>query len=499
MTHQRGAAFLLLVVTLVLGAAAVFYSRVRSSTAEAEKDRATTSALQQAKAALIGNAVAVTLTATPASTVRPGDFPCPDTNDSGSAGASCNTQATRVGRLPWKTLGLPDLRDGDGERLWYAVSTNFKNNTRTLCTAGAPEATTCLNSDTRGTITIRDTAGQLVHDAFNTDPASSGVIAVVFSAGAVLQRQGAAAAQDRSCTVGVNCTAAGLCTGSPTTNTPKCNPVNYLDVVSGVDDNADFIDGNSANGFIKGIVRDASGNVIVNDRLMLVTYQDLMPQLEKRVTAEVSKCLVTYANANFRRYPWPAPVTTIATPFSGGINTVFGRVPDAPLWTSRFGNVTVAEPPASMSVLDTALATACTTTPGLCMNIIWPITGCVLPKDPTANSWWNNWKLQVFYSVADAYKPQFVYTQTSATTVSLGTIALPAGCPACLTVSPPSLAADKQIVVITASRTLAGQSRASPANRQSAANYLEGENNNSDTVFTKQSGSTTFNDMVFYK
>jgi hypothetical protein len=31
-------------------------------------------------------------------------------------------QAERLGRLPWKTLGLPDLRDGDGERLWYAVS-----------------------------------------------------------------------------------------------------------------------------------------------------------------------------------------------------------------------------------------------------------------------------------------------------------------------------------------------------------------------------------------
>ena len=30
------------------------------------------------------------------------------------------------GRLPWKTLGLPDLRDGHGERLWYAVSTQLQ-------------------------------------------------------------------------------------------------------------------------------------------------------------------------------------------------------------------------------------------------------------------------------------------------------------------------------------------------------------------------------------
>ena len=32
------------------------------------------------------------------------------------------------GRLPWKTLAIPDLRDGAGERLWYAVSVRFKRN-----------------------------------------------------------------------------------------------------------------------------------------------------------------------------------------------------------------------------------------------------------------------------------------------------------------------------------------------------------------------------------
>ena len=51
---------------------------------------------------------------------RLGDLPCPDRDDDGDADAvpGCDTAALALGRLPWKTLGLPDLRDGDGERLW---------------------------------------------------------------------------------------------------------------------------------------------------------------------------------------------------------------------------------------------------------------------------------------------------------------------------------------------------------------------------------------------
>jgi hypothetical protein len=32
---------------------------------------------------------------------------------------TCFYANQRMGRLPWKTLRLPDLRDGHGERLWY--------------------------------------------------------------------------------------------------------------------------------------------------------------------------------------------------------------------------------------------------------------------------------------------------------------------------------------------------------------------------------------------
>lgn len=497
--HERGAAVLLLVVTLLIGAAAVFYGLTSATAPDIERDRKTAEALAIAKAALIGYAAGAAFDYN-AATNRPGDLPCPDTDDDGTpyAGSfgptNCNTQARRIGRLPWKTLGLPDLRDGDGERLWYAVSTNFRNSTRLACTA--PTDAGCLNSDTRGTITVRDASGTIKHNATNTDPANSGVIAVIFSPGAALRRQDGTL-QNRTCAGGAGCNASGLCLG---TTTPKCNAVNYLDT-SGAEDNVNFTDGNT-NGFINGIVRDASGNIIVNDRLAVITYQDLIPQLEKRVVMEISKCLTAYAKSNFGRYPWAAPVTNVATPFSDGITT-FGRIPDQPFTQTKFGSFALAVSPVPPSTLEVQLKAACTATPNLCMTSQWPSAGaCNLPTDPTGNSWWTNWKLQIFYSVADAYKPEIVYTQPTPSTVTLGSVTVPTGCPTCLTVNPPSTTADKQFVVIAAGRSLpgvsGGQLRNTNALRQTVTNYLEGENNNLDTVFTKQSSGTTFNDNVLF-
>ncbi|HEV8519801.1 MAG TPA: hypothetical protein VGQ54_14595, partial [Burkholderiales bacterium] len=190
---------IILVVLLLIGVGAALFAFMRPASQAIERDKVTAAALAQAKAALIGYAVAWRLDI-PGPTPRVGDFPCPDMNNDGTAGASCsNGGGTTLGRLPWKTLGLPDLRDGDGERLWYAVSTNFKNNPATSCVL--PSDPGCLNSDSRGTITIRDSTGALINDGSNPDPyIPSGAIAVVISPGSILQRQGTASPQDRSCT-----------------------------------------------------------------------------------------------------------------------------------------------------------------------------------------------------------------------------------------------------------------------------------------------------------
>jgi hypothetical protein len=477
LNHQRGQTLLAMLVILVFGLSAAIYALVRPTSSAIERDKITAAALAQAKAALIGYAVGVSDFA---GNERPGDLPCPDTNDSGAPGTpNCNTQALRIGRLPWKTLGLNDLRDGDGERLWYAVSTNFKNNTRTTC--ASPGATGCLNSDARGTITVRNSAGTVVHDGSNPDAFTpSGVIAVVLAPGAVL-----GATQDRSCTGG-SCTAAGVCTSSPLTNTPKCNSVNYLDVLTGIENNAGFTDGSNSDGFINGVIRDASGNLIVNDRLITITYEDLMPVLQNRVAREAMNSLTAYASANNGRYPWATPVTDVTSPYGDNAGERFGRIPDTMSDTllGLGGNAIVS--------------TVCALLPILCMSSSWPTAATI-----TQGSWWMNWKEQVFYGVAEAYAPAVTGISILPPNVFIPTSG---GCGNCLLVNPPSAAVNKRVVVVVAGKQLSGvnggQPRTSTGNKQDPANYLEGENGNNTAtsyIYEYSPTSTSFNDFLLYQ
>ncbi len=484
-SHQHGQALLILLAILTIAISAAIYGLAGPSGRAVERDKITAAALAQAKAALIGYAVGVSNFA---GGERPGDLPCPDTNDSGAPGTpNCSTQALRIGRLPWKTLGLDDLRDGDGERLWYAVSDNFKNNARTAC--ASPGAAGCLNSDARGTITVRNSAGTVIHNGANPNAYTpSGVIAVIFAPGAILQRQGAGSPQDRSCTGG-SCTAAGVCTSSPLTNTPKCNAINYLDVLSSVDDNASFTDGSSSDGFINGIIRDASGNIIVNDRLLTITYDDLMPLLEKRVAKEAFNCLTTYAATaqNNGRYPWAVPTGNYPS-FADQTDTRFGRIPDGPFSSTFLG-------------LGGAISTLVCQTLGLtalCMQSNWTGASCSLSQ----GSWWNNWKDMVFYGVADVYKPANPVSALLGIPVSSGC----AGGSTCLVINPPSATANKRMTVIVAGKRLSGvsggQPRSSNSNKQDPANYLEGENGNNNAtsyIYEDSATSATFNDYLLYQ
>jgi hypothetical protein len=466
--RQRGVALIILVVLLLIGVGAALFAFMRPASQAIERDKVTAAALAQAKAALIGYAVAWRLDI-PGPTPRVGDFPCPDMNNDGTAGASCsNGGGTTLGRLPWKTLGLPDLRDGDGERLWYAVSTNFKNNPATSCVL--PSDAGCLNSDSRGTITIRDSTGALINDGSNPDPyIPSGAIAVVISPGSVLQRQGTASPQDRSCTIGVNCDAAGKCTTAPPTLTPLCNAINYLDVLTATDDNSNFVDGSSADGFINGRILDASNNIIVNDRLLTITYQDLMPLMERRVAKETFNCLSAYAldAQNNGRYPWAADIVLSGGgDYSDVTDKRAGRIPDS------FTN-TVSS---SSSVMKNGWTPSC--------NI--PI-----------GTWWINWKELVFYAVADAFKPV------------PGTPPPAPVCGNCLTVTVPAVTGQVQMVVIVAGKKLAavagGQPRSTASDKGTPANYLEGDNDwlaigpFTPDGFTKQPAGTSFNDYLLFQ
>ena len=135
---------IMLTILLIVGLGLLVSGLSHRSLAEA-RDKATTDALSQAKEALIGRAV------TDAN--RPGSLPCPDLatnlvgNIPGDGKAdllSGNDCPSYVGWFPWWTLGLPDLRDGYGERLWYAFSTTLRDddsaqpiNSSTTCALAA--------------------------------------------------------------------------------------------------------------------------------------------------------------------------------------------------------------------------------------------------------------------------------------------------------------------------------------------------------------------------
>ncbi len=444
MTSPRAGGYtLILVVFGLLFAAGLFSIAFSSAGARLRKDKITSDALAQAKEALLAYAANRPLSV--GGPPWPGDLPCPDRHNTGSAEPSCSTPDTMIGRVPWKTLKLPDLRDGDGERLWYAVSSNFRNNPRVAL----------RNSDTAGALGVEVADGSLYASAAPRGLA----IALVIAPGAVLTRQGAMAPQDRSCGADAACVPAGVCASVAT---PRCDPRNYLDNF-GAADNALLHENPSGPGdaFRDGPVADASGTW-VNDRILAIGRDDLMPLVEKRVAAEALACLTTYAAkpVNHGRYPWAAPTgdTTKAPGYADVTGTTFGRIPhQSMLQTKGYAG----------SSMDDSLTSCFGSTAG--------------------TDWWPNWREEVFYAVAPNYQP--------------GT-GNPLPCSAatpCLTVGPGS-APDKQVVVLVAGRRIGAQSRASPSPWQNnaPANFLELENASyGDGIYARAPASATFNDTVY--
>jgi hypothetical protein len=228
------------------------------ATAEIRRDKTTAAALAQARDALIGYAAG--------HATQPGVLPCPDSDNDGSADSPCGALGvTAIGRLPWKTLGLENLRDGAAECLWYAVSANFKNS--------GVSGPAIINSDSAGTLAVHNMSGSAVH-------AASEVAAIIFAPGDVL------AGQDR--------TAAGTTTCGGNTNAAA-----YLDSYTAgamTYNNATGIASDaSTNKFISGPA-DTSGGF--NDRLLPLTTKALFSVVEMRVLRELRTALRTYRTNN---------------------------------------------------------------------------------------------------------------------------------------------------------------------------------------------------------
>ena len=272
---QRGGALLVMLVILVIGITTAFVTSLSSTAISNQRNQTTAEALAQAKEALIGRALN--------DDNLPGSLPCPDTDNDGSAELlSGNVCPSYIGRLPWRTLRLPDLRDGSGERLWYALSPNFRDD----------DSVRPLNSDALGMLSLDDPSGNSI---------ASNIIAVVLAPGATL---------------------GGQVRGNANANTVT----NYLE-------------GDNANGdptYITGLV-----TATLNDHLITISGGDLWPSVEKVVGKRFRQLplLNTYYTA-WGAFPFAAPFvdpslpfTDASKPFIGAANTYSGLLPMGAVWT----------------------------------------------------------------------------------------------------------------------------------------------------------------------
>lgn len=227
-----------------------------------ERERRSLQALQEAKAALIAYAASYAW-GNDGANDQPGALPCPAADDIGTAGGSCSaTASTRVGRLPWKTIGAQELRDASGEILWYAVDAKFHKLNGVHSTV--------INSDTQATMSVTGSA-----------PASN-VVAVIIAPGVALN------GQDR-----INSTIS-----------------NYLESTnaSGTDT------------FVTKAAPDTFNNltdreVVFNDKIVVITQADLMAVVEPAVAARIERDIKPYiqriysedsTNLGWRAFPYPA-------------------------------------------------------------------------------------------------------------------------------------------------------------------------------------------------
>jgi hypothetical protein len=126
--RQQGVALIVLLTVLVLGVAWFAIGAFgKAAPSAADREVKTGLALLRAKAALLAY---VAQYAARFDTAEPGQLPCPEAlnlSNVGQAVTNCSNTVAVLGRLPWRTLGIDQLRDGEGEPLWYVISPGFRS------------------------------------------------------------------------------------------------------------------------------------------------------------------------------------------------------------------------------------------------------------------------------------------------------------------------------------------------------------------------------------
>lgn len=404
---QDGITLLVVVIALAITISVYYFSSISIVEIETDKIKKTQSALKQAKQALLAYAaVRAELTPAMVSSTQPGRYgflPCPAnisaTNNIGDgiSVGNCNTaKKNSVGWFPWRSLKMQPLRDGNGDCLYYALSSSYK---------ASPDAG-MLNEDSYGMLQVVDGNG-------NAEPSASvddQVVAIVFSVGHVIN------GQTRSFLAGTSC---GY-DDSNNSSQPEAF-LDSLDVAPGapidVVDNSDVdtITDDSVDRFVK--AASVANEGIINDRFITITREEVWGPVVSRsdfnqkmenLTQALAMCLAAYANQadnNSRRLPWP-----VATNLSGLDYRDEDNYEDDSAASNGYSGRYPFDITDSNNVINAASLTndQLLEIPGLCDNL--PVNaGVTLASLSTDGSeyrnLWNNWKDHFFYTLSKRYAP----------------------------------------------------------------------------------------------
>lgn len=451
---QQGAALLLFMLVIIVATATILAGGASRDRLAVLQQTDTRAKLEVARAALIDYA---------ALRVDSGDglasaLPCPDIDESGGFAdgeahdTACGAAGvTVIGRLPWKTLGVPALKDAGAACLWYAVSGDWKD--------AGPTTAAMINADSNGSLQLFSVESGNVLAGAQPDERP---VAMVFAAMQPLQGQNRpAVAQGRQCA-------------------PGASPGDYLDddtlngisnaTLSGAADVVEFFSVTAA--------RDSTHN----DRIATVSRADIAARLTSRSDFDADMrelglaaagCVASYAANNpggpdDRRMPWPATVALtdyrIDAQYDDTDNGfISGRLADA----------------ADDSNVSTGNAIA---------RVLSDCSAAAVPAwTPEMAARWSSWKDHFFYAIGPSFAPN---------------APTPSTCSGCLTVNG---AGQFAAILIFGNQRLGTQRRDAPPMdpdlKRDASNYLEAANASAvpgvSTDFSSGPASPTFNDLLF--
>jgi hypothetical protein len=286
--RQTGFALLIfLVIMMGLGGIALTgFSQKVIKAVEKNRFEHNKDVLQQAKNALLMFAYNYPVTH---SGQGPGRLPCPYNQipigaGSGYSGSISNAICESVGRLPWghTNLELPEFKDADGEHLWYAVSKDFNNS-----------AFRVINSDTKGTISIKDQTGNIIYDG-----AVAGIAAVIIAPGLAIKID-----DDDNGSLNYQ----QVRNRNDPTDTDNFEPKNFLDSAYGgtafSESNSSFT--NSApNGFISGPIISSNNELLINDQIIIIRAEEVIDMAEKATLDAYRTAVNDYLTNTGGVYPW---------------------------------------------------------------------------------------------------------------------------------------------------------------------------------------------------